>query len=155
MVIAPLEAGFGAAIAKAVSGIGSQQAGELVSRLLKKYETQIEQAPLGSRYAECYDLKTQRPRETYVDLYNRVREEIAVWGLKYEGPWGGLRKFVWCESRYTGTKGSASPKELGGLLCDTAASSFIGIFEMTKTWEIKEAVCQIFWISVKGQSPDR
>ncbi|MFH2076228.1 MAG: monomethylamine:corrinoid methyltransferase [Pseudomonadota bacterium] len=80
--ITPMEAGFTVAFAKAVSGIGSQQAGELVSRLLKKYETHIEHAPSGSRYAQCYDLKTRRPRETYVTLYNRVCEEIAGMGLE-------------------------------------------------------------------------
>ncbi len=80
--ITPTEAGFGVACAKAATGIGSRRAGELVARLLEKYETTIEHAPLGSRYAECYDLKTRRPHETYVALYNRVCEEIAGMGLE-------------------------------------------------------------------------
>lgn len=78
--ITPMEAGFGVAFAKAVSGIGSQRASELVARLLEKYEARIEHAPSGSRYSECYDLKTRRPRETYVALYDRVCEEIAGMG---------------------------------------------------------------------------
>lgn len=80
--ITPTEAGFGVACAKAVTGIGSRRAGELVARLLEKYEPTIEHAPLGSRYAECYDLKTRRPHETYVALYNHVCEEIAGMGLE-------------------------------------------------------------------------
>ena len=79
--ITPMEAGFGVAFAKAASGIDSQKAGELVARLLEKYEARIEHAPLGSRYSECYDLKTRRPREIYVALYDRVCEEIAEMGL--------------------------------------------------------------------------
>ena len=79
--ITPMEAGFTVAFAKAVSGIGSQQAGALVSRLLEKYEDRIEHAPTGSRYSECYDLTTRRPRGTYVALYERVCEEIAGMGL--------------------------------------------------------------------------
>ncbi len=80
--ITPIEAGFTVAFTKAVSGIGSGRAGELVNRLLEKYEPHLEHAPLGSRYAQCYDLKTRRPRETYVALYDRVCGEIAGMGLE-------------------------------------------------------------------------
>lgn len=79
--ITPMEARFGVDFSRAVSRIGSQQAGELVSRLLEKYEADIEHAPSGSKYSECYDLKIRRPREIYVALYDRVREEIARMGL--------------------------------------------------------------------------
>lgn len=49
---------------------------------VRSSETKIEQAPLGSRYTECYDPKTRRPHKTYVALYNRVCEEIAGMGLE-------------------------------------------------------------------------
>jgi hypothetical protein len=80
--ITPMEAGFAVAFVKAVSHIDSQKAGEFVSLMLEKYEAHIEHAPLGSRYTQCYDLKTRRPHEAYVALYNRVREEIARLGVE-------------------------------------------------------------------------
>jgi methylamine--corrinoid protein Co-methyltransferase len=79
--ITPMEARFGVDFSRAACRIGSEQAGELVLRLLEKYEAGIDHAPPGSRYQECYDLSTRRPREAYVALYDRVREEIARLGL--------------------------------------------------------------------------
>jgi hypothetical protein len=79
--ITPMEAGFAVAFVKAVSKINSQKAGEFVSRMLEKYETHMEHAPLGSKYTQCYDLETRRPHETYVVLYHRVCDEISRLGI--------------------------------------------------------------------------
>lgn len=80
--ITPMEAGFAVAFVKAVSKINSQKAGEFVSRMLEKYETHMEHAPLGSKYTQCYDLETRRPHETYVVLYHRVCDEISRLGIE-------------------------------------------------------------------------
>ena len=53
-------------------------------RLLEKYESQIETAPLGSRYQDCYDIVTGKPGEAYVRLYDEVKEELTQMGITFE-----------------------------------------------------------------------
>ena len=71
-------------MAKAATQINRQQANEMVIRLLEKYESQIERAPTGSRYQECYDVTTGKPGEDYVRLYAEVKEELARMGVPFE-----------------------------------------------------------------------
>jgi methylamine--corrinoid protein Co-methyltransferase len=81
--ITPLEACFNVEVAYAVTGMKAGQASELVSNLLAKYETEIEQAPAGRRYQECYDLRTGRPSDDYLRLYDEVKEELARMGIPF------------------------------------------------------------------------
>jgi methylamine--corrinoid protein Co-methyltransferase len=77
----PMECIFGVEMAKAASQVNRQQANELVMRLLEKYESQIETAPSGSRYQDCYDVVSGKPGEDYAQLYDEVREELARMGI--------------------------------------------------------------------------
>ena len=58
-----------------------EQANEVVSKLLEKYEEEIEKAPTGKRYQECYDLKTGKASEEYLRLYDEVKEELTKMGI--------------------------------------------------------------------------
>jgi len=80
----PMECKFGVEMAKAATQINRQQANEMVIRLLEKYESQIERAPTGSRYQECYDVTTGKPGEDYVRLYAEVKEELARMGIPFK-----------------------------------------------------------------------
>ena len=64
-------------------GIKREQANELVIKILAKYETQINDAPIGKRFDECYDLKTVQPTQEYLDLYERCKEKLSGLGLDY------------------------------------------------------------------------
>jgi methylamine--corrinoid protein Co-methyltransferase len=81
--VTPLEALFNVEVAHAVTGMGAGRAAELVNRLLVQYEKEIEQAPSGKRYPECYDLKTGKPSTEYVRLYDEVKEELAQMGISF------------------------------------------------------------------------
>jgi len=81
--ITPLEARFGVEMATAAAKLGREQANELVLQLLEKYESQIETAPAGSVYQECYDVTSGRPGEEYLQLYNEVKEELAGMGIPF------------------------------------------------------------------------
>ncbi len=70
--------------AKAATRFNRQKANGLVIRLLEKYESQIEKAPLGSRYQDCYDVVTGKPGEAYVRLYDEVKEELTQMGISFE-----------------------------------------------------------------------
>ena len=71
--VTPLEALFNVEMAYASTGMKTEQANELVNQLLAKYEHEIDKAPAGKRYQECYDLATGKPSEEYVRLYDAVK----------------------------------------------------------------------------------
>jgi len=70
--------------ADAATGMKAEQASELVNQLLEKYEKEIENAPPGKRYQECYDLKMRRPLEDYARLYDDIKEELVKMGIPFE-----------------------------------------------------------------------
>ena len=80
----PMECKFGVEFAKAAIQLSRQQANEIVLRLLEKYESQIEKAPTGCRYQECYDVTTGKPGQDYLRLYDEVKEELARMGIPME-----------------------------------------------------------------------
>ncbi len=82
--VTPMEALFNVETAYAVTGMAAGQAGELVNQLLARYEGQIEQAPTGKRYQECYDLKSAKPSVEYVRLYDEVKEELLGMGIPFK-----------------------------------------------------------------------
>jgi methylamine--corrinoid protein Co-methyltransferase len=79
--VTPLEARFCAELAHALAGMKADQANELVNRLLEKYEKEVENAPTGKRYQECYDLKTGKPSDDYLRLYEEAKAELASLGI--------------------------------------------------------------------------
>jgi methylamine--corrinoid protein Co-methyltransferase len=77
----PMECQFGVEMAKAATQVNRQQANGLVNRLMEKYESQIETAPSGSRYQDCYDVVSGKPTDDYIRLYDEVKEELARMGI--------------------------------------------------------------------------
>jgi methylamine--corrinoid protein Co-methyltransferase len=53
----------------------------LVNRLLVKYEKQVEKAPVGKRFQDCFDLRTNKPSEEYHRLYQEVKTELEGIGI--------------------------------------------------------------------------
>ncbi|GAG45375.1 unnamed protein product, partial [marine sediment metagenome] len=81
--VTPMEALFNVEVAYAVTGMRAEQASELVNQLLEKYEKEVEKAPTGKRYQECYDLRTGKPLEEYVRLYDDIKEELINLGIPF------------------------------------------------------------------------
>lgn len=80
----PLEAKWNVEIGLAAGKIQRPEANQLVIRLLEKYESQIGNPPRGSMYQECYDMTTGKPDESYVKLYDEVKEELTAMGIPLE-----------------------------------------------------------------------
>jgi len=80
----PMEPGLAAEVAYAAAGIKRGFANELVNRLLSKYEEKIKNPPVGLAYQECYDAKTGRPSEGYLQLYSRIKKELEDLGLEFK-----------------------------------------------------------------------
>jgi methylamine--corrinoid protein Co-methyltransferase len=64
-------------------GITRSKANEIVKKILKQYEARIPEAPNGKRFDECYDLKTVRPTQEYLDVYERGKESLTRFGLDF------------------------------------------------------------------------
>jgi methylamine--corrinoid protein Co-methyltransferase len=82
--VTPTEAGFCAELAHTVAGMKADQANELVNLLLEKYENEVENAPTGKRYQECYDLKTGKPSDDYLRLFGDAKDELASLGITWQ-----------------------------------------------------------------------
>jgi methylamine--corrinoid protein Co-methyltransferase len=81
----PMEARLGMEVGHAVAGqqLSREEVNEIALRLLAKYEDQAEEAPLGSTYQECYDVAKAIPTTEHMDLYRKIKEEIAELGVKF------------------------------------------------------------------------
>lgn len=81
--ITPLEMKFSIELAHAAASLTRKDANKIVKRLLAKYEGDIEQAPEGKKYQECYDLKTEEPRPDYLRLYDEMKKELEEEGIEF------------------------------------------------------------------------
>jgi methylamine--corrinoid protein Co-methyltransferase len=81
-----MEARIGAETAYLVAeqGITRKKANEIVKKILGEYESRIPEAPKGKRFDECYDLKTIRPTQEYLDVYDRGKETLTKFGIEYK-----------------------------------------------------------------------
>lgn len=81
----PLEARLGCEAGHAVANMGltREQVNEIAVRLLVKYEDQAADAPLGSTFQECYDVKKAVPTDEHYDMYRRIKDEIAELGVEF------------------------------------------------------------------------
>jgi methylamine--corrinoid protein Co-methyltransferase len=67
----------------AMQAITREQANEMVKQILDHYEALLDQAPIGKRFDECYNLKILQPTQEYLDLYAEVKEKLTGFGLNY------------------------------------------------------------------------
>jgi methylamine--corrinoid protein Co-methyltransferase len=54
-----------------------------VKKLVSKYEKQMDDAPLGKKFSECYDLGRVEPTQEYLDLYAKIKKEVQSIGMDY------------------------------------------------------------------------
>ncbi|MFX0115079.1 MAG: monomethylamine:corrinoid methyltransferase [Candidatus Hodarchaeota archaeon] len=79
-----MEGKIGCEVGHAVTGMKRTDANELVNSLVSQYEQNLTNPPLGRTFQECYDLKTVKPSEEYVNLYLQVKKELQELGLVFE-----------------------------------------------------------------------
>jgi methylamine--corrinoid protein Co-methyltransferase len=79
--VTPMEATFNVEMAHAAAKINRAGANQIVNALLEKYERNIDKAPRGKIYQECFDMKTGKANSDYVALVEEVMEEIKGMGV--------------------------------------------------------------------------
>jgi methylamine--corrinoid protein Co-methyltransferase len=82
--LTPMEPRFASEVAHAAAGMSRAEANEIVKKILPKYEDQLFDPPKGKSFQEVYDWGSIEPCQEYVDLYGRVKDELAGYGLKFK-----------------------------------------------------------------------
>jgi methylamine--corrinoid protein Co-methyltransferase len=81
--LSPVEPRWASEVAHAAAGLSRDQADEIVKKLLAKYDGQQFNPPKGTRFQDSHDWDSITPCQEYVDLYGRVRDELAGYGLRF------------------------------------------------------------------------
>jgi methylamine--corrinoid protein Co-methyltransferase len=82
--VTPMEMIGTVEIMQACVGMTRKQANELAQELLKKYEDNIDDAPIGKKYQDCFDVETAQPCKEYIELYSEVKGELKEMGFNFK-----------------------------------------------------------------------
>ena len=80
----PMEPRLASEVAHGVVGMSRLRGNEIVKRLLAKYEEDIPQAPKGGKYEECWDIQSKEPKLEYLELYQKIKQELAEYGIRFK-----------------------------------------------------------------------
>ncbi len=80
----PLEPRFASEVVHAAAGLSRAEANELVKRLVPKYRDRLANPPKGAKFQDCFDWDSIEPRPEYLDLYGRIKDELAGYGLRFK-----------------------------------------------------------------------
>jgi methylamine--corrinoid protein Co-methyltransferase len=86
MLGSALENRFHAEMGHAAAGINRDDANALVKQIVRKYEKNITKdgGPWGHTLGEIYDLKTLTPRKRFLELYDKVKNELEDLGIGFK-----------------------------------------------------------------------
>ena len=79
-----LECAFLAETAKAATGMKREDANEIVKEIISKYEDRLvkKEVPSGETFQELYDLKAIKPKEKWVEKYNKTASLLRDLGVE-------------------------------------------------------------------------
>ncbi|HCX03185.1 MAG TPA: hypothetical protein DHM42_01765 [Clostridiales bacterium] len=79
-----LESRWMAEVSRAAVKLDLDQSNKIVNKLFEKYEDKIGKGPEGYSFDELYDVEMVKPKDSYVKIYNEVKEELTKMGLEFE-----------------------------------------------------------------------
>jgi methylamine--corrinoid protein Co-methyltransferase len=79
--VSGLDAKICGEVAYAVRGMSREQANDLVQRLHKIYEPELQKKPIGKPFEEVYDVDNVEPTAEWQGMYDEVRNELIKMGL--------------------------------------------------------------------------
>lgn len=77
----PVEPRISAEVGHAVAGMKLADANELVKGLLKKYESKLNEPPLGKSLYECWNAEARKPTKEYHGVIMRYKRAMADLGI--------------------------------------------------------------------------
>ena len=75
--VTPMEMRINTDVALACAGMTRKEANLTVKALLEKYEDNLETAPSGKSYMECFDLATAKPTDEYLDFVAGIKQDLS------------------------------------------------------------------------------
>ena len=84
--VSNMEPRLASEVAHGAVGMSRLEGNEIVRRLLTKYEKDIPQAPKGEKYQECWNIQSKQPKPEYLELYHRIKQELAECGIRFKNP---------------------------------------------------------------------
>jgi methylamine--corrinoid protein Co-methyltransferase len=81
--LTPMQPRFASEVAHAAVCMSRAEANQIVKKLLTKYQDQLTDPPKGVSFQESYDWGSIEPKQEYVDLYCRIKDELTGYGLKF------------------------------------------------------------------------
>lgn len=86
--ITPVECWWSGDVFKSCAGMTRKEANEIAKKLLPKYENKLLSPDKGLPIEECFDLVAQHPMDNYIELFNRVRNELIDLGMPLDKAFG-------------------------------------------------------------------
>ena len=84
--LTPLECRFCGEILKKSAGMTRKQANDIAKALIPKYESMLREPPAGKRFQDCYDVNKLEPTQEWLDIYHKVKKEVADLGVPLDFP---------------------------------------------------------------------
>ena len=81
--VSGLEARMMGEASSAICGMNIEQVNVIIDKLLKKYEGNFANAPIGKRFDQCYDVDKMVPTREYLDIYDKALKTISECGLYF------------------------------------------------------------------------
>jgi methylamine--corrinoid protein Co-methyltransferase len=82
--LSPMEPRFATEVAHAAAGMSRAEANEIVKVLVTRYEERLFDPPKGTPFQESHDWDSIQPCQEYVELYERIKTELAGLGLAFK-----------------------------------------------------------------------
>ena len=60
-----------------------EAANSVVDNILRRYELNYKNAPLGKKFQECYDMDSLIPSQEYLDIYENTMHTISMCGMDF------------------------------------------------------------------------
>lgn len=76
-----LEARFNGEVAQAAAGLPREQVDEIVRKAVAMYEPMLASKPFGKPFDAAYDPVRITPTPEWQAMYDKVKEQVAAWGL--------------------------------------------------------------------------
>ena len=70
--------------AMATAGMKISEVNEILEKLVSGYEVNYKTAPAGKRFQECYDIKTVKPTDEYLKVYDGAVSKLRELGLQID-----------------------------------------------------------------------
>ena len=79
--VTPLEMKVNTELALACAGLTRKQANEIVKNILPRYEHDLDHAPIGKCYCDCFNIETAQPQPEYLEFVNDIKKNLSALGI--------------------------------------------------------------------------